>query len=114
MGAEQIAAEAGAKTTAEGLIAAQVTVAIAREKVIKEEAEAKAKEYAEAAEAAAKSDAEAAQKAAEKAAEKGAKEVEKIAIEADPDAANAATRAANVKRDQEVAEENANILNIVV
>ena len=94
----QTEAEAGAKTTAEALIAAQVTTAKAREKVIKEEAEA-----------AAKSDAEAAQKAAEKV----AIEVEKIAIEADPDAANAATRAANVKRDQEVAEENANILNIV-
>ena len=89
---ERAEAEAGAKTTAEALIAAQVTTAKAREKVIKEEAEA-----------AAKSDAEAAQKAAEK-----------VAIEADPDAANAATRAANVKRDQEVAEENANILNIVV
>ena len=99
---EKTEAEAGAKTTAEGLIAAQVTVAKAREKVIKEEAETKAKEYAEAAEATAKSEVEAAQKAAEK-----------VAIEADPDAANAATRAANVKRDQEVAEENANILNIV-
>ena len=100
---EQTAAEAGAKATAEALIEAQVTVAKAREKVIKEEAEAKAKEYAEAGEAAAKSDAEAAQKAAEK-----------VAIAEDPDAVNANTRAANVKRDQEVAEENANILNIVV
>ena len=46
---EKAEAEAGAKTTAEGLIAAQVTVAKAREKVIKEEAEAAAKSYAEAA-----------------------------------------------------------------
>src|ERR1035441_1704284 len=101
---EKTEAEAGAKTTAEGLVAAQVTVAKAREKVIKEEAVASAKTTAEGLANALEAAATAAAKAAAKV------EVEAKTI-ATLEAELLVKKAALEKSNSELAETNAKILS---
>lgn len=106
---EKTDAEAGAKVTAEELIAAQVTVAKAREKAIKKEAE-------EAAEASAKTTAEGLATAATAAATAAAKAAAKAEVEAKTiatlESELAVKKAASVKANQELAETNAKIVSL--